>query len=58
MWVSYKNGNYMVHFNTKNGTKIRETEEDNFVPSFAENMDVKITDRCDGGCEYCYEGCT
>lgn len=53
-WVSYKNGNYTVRFNTKNGTKIRMTEADNFIPSFAENMDVKITDRCDGGCAYCF----
>lgn len=53
----YKNGNYDVTILT-DGTKIRETEEDNFIPSFAENCDVKITDYCDGGCEWCYEGCS
>jgi hypothetical protein len=53
----YKNGNYMVTiFN--DGTKVRETEEDNFLPAFAENCDCKITDKCDGGCAFCYEGCT
>jgi len=53
----YKNGNYMVSiFN--DGTKVRETEEDNFLPAFAENCDCKITDKCDGGCAFCYEGCT
>lgn len=53
----YKNGNYSVKI-LSDGTKIRETEEDEFIPSFAENCDVKITDKCDGGCPFCYEGCT
>ena len=53
----YKNGNYNVHLLT-DGTKIRETEEDEFIPAFAENCDCKITDKCDGGCPFCYEGCT
>lgn len=54
----YKNGNYIVKINIENGTKIRETLEDEFIPSFAENCDCKITDKCDGGCPFCYEGCT
>jgi len=53
----YKNGNYTVKI-LSDGTKIRETEEDNFIPAFAENCDIKITDCCDGGCKWCYEGCT
>ena len=53
----YKNGNYAVKV-LSDGTKIRETLEDEFVPSFAENCDCKITDKCDGGCPFCYEGCT
>lgn len=53
----YKNGNYFVTF-LSDGTKIRETNEDEFIPSFAENCDCKITDKCDGGCQWCYEGCT
>ena len=53
----YKNGNYRVTL-LENGTKIRETNEDEFIPSFSENCDCKITDKCDGGCEFCYEGCT
>lgn len=57
-WVSYRNGNYIVMFNAENGTKIRHTKYDEFVPEFAENCDVKITDKCDGGCQFCYEGCT
>lgn len=58
-WVRYKNGNYEVLFNADDGTKIRRTEADEFVPDFAENCDVKITDRCDGAnCKWCYEGCS
>ena len=53
----YKNGNYNVCL-LEDGTKIRETEEDEFIPAFAENCDCKITDKCDGGCQFCYEGCT
>lgn len=53
----YKNGNYLVKI-LSDGTKIRETSQDEFIPSFAEGMDVKITDKCDGGCPFCYEGCT
>ena len=54
---SYKNGNYNVEL-YDDGTKIRFGEVDEFIPEFPENMDVCITKRCDGGCPYCYEGCT
>ena len=57
-WAVYKNGNYTVSINLLTGTKIRENDLDFFEPAFAENCDVKITDRCDGGCAFCYEGCT
>lgn len=53
----YKNGNYNVTI-FSDGTKVRETDGEEFIPSFAENCDVKITDKCDGGCPFCYEGCT
>lgn len=55
--ASYKNGNYVVTI-LKDGTKIRRTEDDEFIPSFAENCDCKLTDRCSQGCKFCYEGCT
>ena len=54
----YYNGNYTVMIDIDDGTKIRETQCDEFIPSFAEGVDVKITDKCDGGCAFCYEGCT
>lgn len=53
----YKNGNYTVII-LQDGTKIRKTNDDKFIPSFAENCDVKITDKCSIGCPWCYEGCT
>ena len=53
----YKNGNYNVRL-LADGTKIRETNEDEFIPAFAENCDCKITDKCDGGCPFCYEAGT
>lgn len=54
---AYKNGNYVVTiFN--DGTKIRSTNADEFIPAFAENCDVKISDYCNIGCKFCYEGCS
>lgn len=53
----YKNGNVSVT-RWDDGTTVRRTEDDEFRPAFAENVDCKITDRCDGGCQFCYEGCT
>ena len=57
-WVSYRNGNYVVMFNAENGTKIRHTKYDEFVPEFAECIDVSCTEKCDGGCSYCYINAT
>lgn len=52
---SYKNGN--IHTSIfSDGTKIRQTKDDEFCPAYAENMDVKITDFCDMGCKFCHEG--
>ena len=55
--ASYKNGNYNVEL-YEDGTKIRFADVDAFRPEFPENIDVCITKQCDGGCPYCYEGCT
>jgi intein/homing endonuclease len=40
------------------GTKIRRTDDDEFIPSFAENVDVKITSNCRIGCNFCLTGDT
>lgn len=53
----YQNGNYRLTF-LSDGTKIRFTEEDEFLPVRPESMDVKLTNMCDGGCQYCHEAST
>ena len=53
----YKNGNFITKI-FSDGTKVRETEEDEFKAAFAENMDIKISNYCDMGCKFCHEGST
>lgn len=53
----YKNGNYSVKI-YEDGTKVRETEFDEFIPEFPENIDIKISDKCDLGCAFCHENST
>lgn len=50
---TYTNGNYRVKI-YDDGTKIRITDADHFFPSFAESIDMKVTDSCDGKCSFCY----
>lgn len=51
---SYTNGNYNVKIYS-DGTKIRITKEDKFIPEFPESIDMKITDYCEVGCPMCHE---
>lgn len=53
----YKNGNVITTIYS-DGTKERFTYDDEFHPIFAENMDIKICNRCDRGCSWCHEGST
>lgn len=53
----YMNGNVRTMI-LSDGTKIRETDDDEFKPAYAENMDIKICNRCDMGCKFCHEGST
>ena len=53
----YKNGNVMTTI-LSNGTRIRKTKDDEFKFAFAENMDIKICDKCNMGCKFCHEGST
>ena len=53
----YKNGNCIVCISS-DGTKIRQCSDERHEPSFAENIDVKITEKCASGCVFCYENCT
>jgi len=54
MW-EYKNRNYIVRI-LDDGTKFRLS--DNPVPEIPESIDVKITNKCDGGCAFCHEKST
>ena len=52
----YKNGNYVTTI-LSDGTRIRETNDDEFIPDHAENMDIKLTNFCSGvNCKFCHEG--
>lgn len=53
-WGRYKNGNYNVWINLEDGTKIRFNDSDELIPDTVENIDLKITDCCYHGCEFCY----
>lgn len=53
----YKNNNYNVRIYI-DGTKIRKTEEDEFIPEFPESMDVCISTLCNNNCSMCYANCS
>ena len=55
--AKYQNGNLTTSI-YDDGTRIRETEDDEFIPAFAENVDVHTSDRCNNGCTFCYANCT
>ena len=50
----YKNGNYSVRL-YDDGSKIKLSQQDEFVADFPDSIDLKITDRCDMGCPMCHE---
>jgi hypothetical protein len=50
----YKNGNYFVTL-LDDGTKIRYNDSDSFNPDKPESMDLKITNKCNMGCNFCHE---
>ncbi len=55
-WRTYQNGNVLTSINLDDGTLIRQTQDEEFRPVFASNMDIKITNKCDIECRYCHEG--
>lgn len=57
-WRVYRNGNYVVYFNTYDGTKIRANKLNTLDPEYPESIDMCISHRCDGGCPFCYDGAT
>ena len=58
MLATYTNGNTRVTID-HNGTKTRRYRSDQPVKlDHPESIDVKITNYCDLGCEYCHENST
>lgn len=55
--AKYTNGNYVVRL-YDDGTKVKSNKLDNFTPDFAESIDITITNKCDGACDFCYADCT
>lgn len=56
----YINGNHRVRLYS-DGTKVKETIDpaaEYFTYDVPENADIKITDKCFLGCQYCHEGST
>ena len=56
----YKNGNYIVKFDEVTGTKIYQTFKsfEPYNPDFPDSLDVKITNKCQTGCPFCFENST
>ena len=54
--AQYQNGNVSVTL-MSDGSKIRESVDDEFHPDFAENIDITISTRCSHLCDYCYANC-
>lgn len=54
--AKYQNGNYTVRL-FDDGTKIRMNDLDNLTPSFAESIDLTVTEKCNGNCRWCYLNC-
>ena len=52
-FVKVKNGNYTMYLDLETGTKIRKNDLDFFDPEKPESMDIKITNKCDMGCQFC-----
>ena len=50
----YTNGNCIVTI-YNDGTKVRFTPDDDFLPEFPESIDIKITNYCDRNCLMCHE---
>lgn len=51
--VKYENGNYYVMIK-EDGTKIRYTNADEFIPTRPETLDINISNYCENNCPYCY----
>ena len=51
----FKNGNYWVGYGSYKGGRLRfATTNHNCIPSYPELIDLKITNKCNNNCKFCY----
>lgn len=51
----YKNGNYYVGYGYMGRGRIRfSTSKEDCIPTYPELIDLKITNKCNNGCKFCY----
>lgn len=53
----YMNGNTRNYIYS-DGTRVCETDDDEFKFAYARNMDIKLCNRCNMDCKFCHEGST
>lgn len=54
---TYINGNYFVQNDPWTGSKLKRTLRvgEDFIPSFPDSIDLKITNSCSNACPFCHE---
>ena len=58
-WYQFINGNGICEINKEDGTQITTIlDSKDFSPEFPLNCDINISNRCNIGCSFCYQGCT
>ncbi len=58
-FYQYWNGNGYCEINKEDGTMITTVlTDEEFKPDFPNNCDINISNCCNMGCKFCYQGCT
>lgn len=57
-WYQFLNGNTICELNTKNGTQVMTTKDDEFNLEYPVNIDINISNKCIINCPFCYQGCS
>lgn len=55
-WKSYRNGNARCKINLEDGTMVMKTRSREFELEFPVNIDMNISNKCEIGCSFCYQG--